>query len=223
MSKIKILLVDDHAVVRAGIREILERDKDFEVIGEASDGEAAVRMAGSLLPDVILMDIGMPKINGLEATERILKTHPDIAILILTIHDDEQYVKRIMLSGASGYLLKGAFVKQLVYAIKAVATGELVFDRAIRHNLLGALAPCQENFEQTNLEPLTHRESEVLRLIADGMSNAEIAKALDVRIGTIKYHLVNIFAKLRVKSRTQAILVGLKYGIVKSAGDSPEG
>ncbi|MCX6012661.1 MAG: response regulator transcription factor [Chloroflexi bacterium] len=217
----KILLADDHPMLRHGIKELLEREPDFEVIGEASDGEEAIDLAIKYAPDVILMDIGMPKISGLEATKRIKKEKPDIAILVLTIHDEDEYIVGLLEAGAAGYLLKSAYGKELVQSIRAICNGEYVFHPEIGKRLLKrALNKKTGVINPVGLEKLTNREIEVLNLASRGLSNKEIAIKMGIGVRTVKGYMVNIFSKMRVASRTEAVLNALKLGWVNIDSDS---
>jgi len=211
--KVRILIADDHAVLREGMRNLLEEEKDFEVIGEAGDGEEAVKLASELKPDVAVMDIVMPKLNGIEATRKIKQIAPNIAILILTAYDDDEYVLGLLDAGAAGYLLKSARGRDLAGAIRAVKSGKSVLHPKIIAKLLkrAMIAPVGER-KASDL--LSERESEVLRLVALGMSNKEIAGKLFLSQRTVKAHLTNIFNKLNVASRSEAIVKGLKWGLV---------
>ncbi len=215
VEPITILLADDHTLVREGTREVLERYPDLEVVGEAADGEEAVRLACQLQPDIVLMDIGMPGVNGIEATRRIKARCPQVAVLVLTAYDDDQYVFAILQAGAAGYLLKSARGSELVEAVRAVSSGESVLHPAIARKVVGRLAqPRQEEPMRSPTASLTERELEVLTLAAQGRSNKEIAQRLVISPRTVQVHLANIFAKLRVGSRTEAVLYAIKKGWV---------
>jgi NarL family two-component system response regulator LiaR len=209
----RILLVDDHPMLRQGIRQLLERERDFEVVAEASDGEEAVTLAGELLPDVVVMDVGMPKLGGLDATKQIKAEHPRIAVLVLTIHDEDEYIIGILEAGAAGYLLKAAYGEELVQAIRAVRAGEFALHPVVAQRLLKRAAGHRlKPIKLEGVEQLTTREMEVLKLMAKGMSNQDIATELGIGVRTVKGHLVSIFAKMRVSSRTEAVLHALKQG-----------
>ena len=213
MSLIKILLADDHPMLRQGIRHRLEQEPDLEVAGEAGDGEEAIRMARELTPDVIIIDIGMPKINGLEATKQIKAENPAISILVLSVHDEEEYIIGVLEAGASGYLLKSSYGEELVNAVRSVGTGEFVLHPAVFQRLFARARNRQLNPAlPVKLEKLTPRESEVLQLVARGMSNKGIALNLGIGLRTVKGHLLNIYAKMGVSSRTEAVLSALREG-----------
>ena len=213
MKKITILLAEDHVVVRESIRRFLEREADFDVVGEAGDGEEAVRLASQLKPDVIVMDISMPKLNGIEATKRIKALQPSATILILTAYDYEQYIFPLLEAGAAGYLLKDVSSSELVDAIQTVHRGEAVLHPAVARRVM-------ERLRQPKVEPtgerasdlLTERETIILRMAAKGMSNGEIAEELHLSVRTIESHLGSIFNKLGVGSRTEAVIKAMKKG-----------
>lgn len=213
MDKIRILIAEDHAVVREGTRELLDREEDLEVVAEAGDGEEAVRLATSQRPDVVLMDIAMPKLDGIEATKRIKAIHPAIAVLVLTAYDDDQYVFALLEAGAAGYLLKDVHTDELIKAIRAVYAGESVLHPAIARKVVNRFAqPTDKRKIESAVEQLTERELEVLKSAAKGMTNRQIANALALSIHTVQTHLSNIFGKLGVGSRTEAVLYGLRKG-----------
>jgi two-component system, NarL family, response regulator LiaR len=213
MEKIRILLAEDHKVVREGTRRLLESQSDFEVVGEASDGVEAVELAKKLKPEIIIMDVSMPRLNGIEATKQIKVLYPNMAILVLTGYDDDEYVFALLEAGAAGYLLKESSGEELIYAIRQVMTGEPVLHPKIMKKVLNRLrTPAEEVLPQTPSEVLSDREMEVLRLAAKGMSNMEIADSLTLSVRTVQTHLRSIFNKLGVGSRSEAIVYGLKKG-----------
>lgn len=211
MDKIKVLLAEDHTIVREGTREFVQHEPDMEVVGEASDGEEAVKLATELQPDVVIMDIRMPKLNGIEATRQIKALCPSIAVLILTAYDYDQYIFALLEAGAAGYLLKGARARELIDAIRAVYAGESVLHPVIARRVIDRLIFPSVN-ETRTVEPLSERETEVLKLAAKGISNKDIAEQLFLSPRTVQAHLGNIFNKLGVASRTEAILYGLRRG-----------
>jgi NarL family two-component system response regulator LiaR len=211
MSKIKVLLAEDHVIVREGTREFVQREPDMEVVGEAGDGEEAVKLATKLKPDVVVMDIAMPKLNGIEATKQIKALLPSTAVLILTAYDYDQYIFALLEAGAAGYLLKGVQVREVIDAIRAVYAGESVLHPVVARRVIDRMVSPTKNETQA-VEPLSEREMEVLKLAATGISNKEIAQQLFLSPRTVQVHLGNIFNKLGVASRTEAILYGLKRG-----------
>jgi len=212
---IRILLAEDHAVVRQGTRELLDQQEDLEVVAEACDGQEAVQMALKERPDVVIMDFAMPKLNGIEATRHIKAVAPDIAVLVLTAHDSEQYVFAFLEAGAAGYLLKDVSVDKLVDAIRAVYAGESVLHPAITRKVINRFAARDAGTSaKDGLEHITERELEVLGLAARGMSNRVIARELCISVRTVQTHLSNVFNKLGVGSRTEAVMVGLRKGLI---------
>jgi NarL family two-component system response regulator LiaR len=213
MEKIKILLAEDHVVVREGTRELIQHEEDMEVVGEAGDGEEAVEIALRTKPDVIIMDITMPSMNGIEATKLIKAKLPVTAILILTAYDNDQYVSALLEAGAAGYLLKNIKGRELIDAIRAVHAGESVLHPKIARKVLNRFAISGFKPEgEIGADLLSEREMEVLKYAAKGLSNRDIAEQLFLSIRTVQAHLGNIFNKLDVGSRTEAILFGLKKG-----------
>jgi len=216
MEKIRVIIADDHAVVREGTRHILEQEQDLEVVGEARDGVEAVALVEALHPDVAIVDISMPAMGGIEATERIKASRPGTAVLIFTSYDDDRYVFALLAAGAAGYLLKDVPSIEVVRAVRSVYAGEPVLHPAIARKVLARFAAEAQQRQQTRDDDglLTQRERDILRLAACGMSNANIAAQLSVSMRTVQAHLTQIFNKLGVGSRTEAVIAGLRRGIL---------
>ncbi|GGP30929.1 DNA-binding response regulator [Deinococcus wulumuqiensis] len=207
---ISLLLVDDHPVVRKGTRELLEGEADLRVVGEAGSGEEALAQARLLTPDVILMDVSMPGMNGIEATKAIKAEQPGVGVLVLTSYDDDAYVFALLEAGAAGYLLKNASEDDLLGAVRAVAAGESALHPSIARKVLERFSVASNPTPPE--DDLSPRELEVLRVAASGRTNKEIARDLDISPRTVQVHLANIFSKLGVGSRTEAVLHGIKRG-----------
>jgi DNA-binding NarL/FixJ family response regulator len=213
VDKIKILLADDHVLVRQGTRELLEQQEDIEVVAEAGDGEEAVRLAASRRPDVVIMDISMPKLNGIEATQQIKARHPATAVLVLTAYDDDQYIFALLEAGAAGYLLKDVQASELVKAVRSVHAGESVLHPVVARKVIHRFAqPAGQDTKATAFGQLTEREMQVLKLAAKGMTNQEIAHELVIGVRTVQVHLSNVFNKIGVGSRTEAVVHALREG-----------
>jgi len=211
MNKIKVILADDHALFREGTRNLLTQERDIEVVGEASDGEETIELVTKLHPHVALIDIAMPKVNGIDATRKIKVCCPATAVLILTAYDNDQYILALLEAGAAGYLLKNVSGKELVNAIRAVRAGEAVLHPIIAHKVFNRLGTTgQEPSESMPASDLSERETEILKLAAKGMSNQDIAGRLFLSRRTVQTHLGNIFHKMDVGSRTEAVLHALK-------------
>ena len=209
---LRVLLADDHAVVRKGIREFLEAGGEITVIAEASDGRTAVRLAAEHRPDVAVLDVQMPGINGIEATRQIKATHPHVRILILTAYDDDPYVFALLRAGADGYVLKNTDPDELVRAVKQVAAGGKVLAPDIAAKVVAQVTTGKPAAAQEQVEPLTERELAVLRLAAQGWTNKAIAAELKISDRTVQGHLANIYGKLGVTTRTEAVTKALKFG-----------
>lgn len=213
---ITLLLADDHPVVRKGTRELLEAEADLRVLGEAGSGAEAVALAAELGPDIILMDISMPDMTGVEATRRIKATQGRVSVLVLSSYDDDAYVFAALEAGAAGYLLKEAREDELLRAVRAVAAGESVLHPSIARKVMARFS-ADAPFEANLTEDLSPRELEVLRAAAKGGSNKEIARELGISPRTVQVHLGNIFSKLNVGSRTEAVLAGIRRGWIDPA------
>jgi len=211
-QKIGILIADDHTLLRNGIRALLEDEQDMVIVGEANDGREAVRLAAQLKPNVILMDIAMPLLNGLEATRQIKREHPEINVLVLTMYDHEEYFRQMLEVGASGYIIKRAAANELVAAIRAVYNGEAILSPVITRLLLEDYLN-RDSFTKEEDDPnaLSSRESEVLQLIAEGKTSREIAEILNLSVKTVQSHRTNLMQKLGLHDRGDLI----KYAIQK--------
>jgi DNA-binding NarL/FixJ family response regulator len=214
----RVLLADDQELVRSGFRLILESKDDLEVVGEAANGREAVELAAATSPDVVLMDVRMPELDGIEATRAILASGSPARVLILTTFDLDEYVVRAVRAGASGFLLKDAPAAQLVEAIRVVAAGDALLAPAVTRRLLDRFArEIGDDRPPPALDELTERELEILRLIAQGLSNAEIAERLVVGETTVKSHVSSILRKLRLRDRVQAVIAAYDTGLVRPA------
>ena len=215
---IRVLLVDDQALVRDGFRMILDAQEDIEVVGEADDGGLALRLAREVNPDVVLMDIRMPGVDGIEATRRLLAAGGDARVLILTTFDLDEYVYEALKAGASGFLLKDSPRSQLLHAVRSVAAGTELLDPAITRRLIEEFTrtPPTPDGVPEQLADLTAREVEVLRHVAAGLSNAEIAKELYLTEATVKTHVAHLLRKLRVRDRVQAVVRAYESGLVRA-------
>lgn len=211
MEKIKVLVADDHLLVREGICKLLELDEKIQVIGEAVDGEDAVNKARKLQPDLILMDLNMPKLSGIQASEQIKTLFPEIRIIILTIHDDEEYIYEVLKAGAEGYLQKDVSAEELRSALQMVFNGETLFPASVINRVMGRdRAKPEETIENI----LTDREIEVLEMMAKGNNNRVIGEKLFISEKTVKNHVSSILKKLEVNDRTQAVIFAIKKGWV---------
>lgn len=217
MERIKVLIADDHRIVREGLMAILKTKEHIEVIGEAQDGQEAIEKVRTLEPDVVLMDVSMPRMGGVEATRQIKREFPHIGIIALTMYDEQQYIFDLVRAGATGYLLKDTESSQIVEAIRAIYRGESLIHPSVASKILAEFSLlAQKKGKKPSWEDhdLTEREITVLRLVADGKTNKEIANNLDLSEKTVKNHVRNIFHKLQVYDRTQAAILGIRKGII---------
>ncbi len=213
----RLLLVDDHAVVRSGLRMLLSSESDVEIVGEASTAAQAMDLASSVKPDVILMDIGLPDLSGIDATREIKKKFPEISIVALTIHEDEEYFFRMLEAGASGYVPKRAAPEELLIAIRAAAAGEVYLYPSLAKLLVkDFLSQDHAPEEKSNLDGLTDREHEVLTYLAEGANNETIAEALVISPKTVERHRENIMRKLNLHSRAELVRYAIRKGIIKA-------
>jgi NarL family two-component system response regulator LiaR len=213
MAKIKVLIVEDHALTRTGLRTALDCNASLEVVGEASDGEAGLEEALRLKPDVAVVDIGLPGIDGIELTRRIRRDLPKTKVLILTMHDMDDEVIATLAAGADAYCLKSADPERIVDAVKAAASGGAYFDPGIAHVVLRAFNRPEVAASAAG-SPLSARETEILQLIASGTSNAEIAQQLGIGLGTVKGHIRDLMEKLSASDRTHAAVIALRRGLI---------
>ena len=215
MSKIRVLIADDHSLVREGISAFLKCTDDIEVVAEASDGLEAIEKALKFRPDIILMDISMPKLGGLEATVEIRKSDPSIKILVLTQYDDKEYISRFLKAGVSGYLLKRAVGSDLVSAIRAVKSGETYLYPAVASKVVNDFLGKESMSGQDGYDVLTDREKQVLKLVAEGYAHKEVADMLKISPKTVVVHQTNILEKLGLNNRSELIRFALSRGIIQ--------
>jgi len=213
LEEIKILIVDDHPVVREGIGSMLKREPDFKIVGEASNGLEAIEKVRELIPDVVLMDLRMPELDGVEAITRIRAEKPEVKFIILTTYSDDEYIFKGLAAGARAYLLKDAPRDQLFKAIRAVSQGESLIQPVVASRVLDKLAELSK--KSPSSETLSEREIEVLGLMAKGASNKDIGDQLSITQSTVKTHITSIFQKLNVATRTEAVTTALRRGIIQ--------
>lgn len=217
MNKIRVLLAEDHTIVRQGLRALLEQSDDIKVIAEAEDGREAVNKTEQLKPDIVLMDISMPILNGIEATRQIKKKFPDIKVLILTMHTTEEYISQILHAGASGYLVKKSAHHELLSAIKAIQKGSSYLSPLVSKKVIDEyLHKTKEDIKQDRYEKLTTREREVLQLIAEGKANKEIAELLYLSVKTVETHKAHLMEKLNLHTTTDLIKYAIQKGIIST-------
>jgi two-component system response regulator NreC len=215
MSKIRVLIADDHVIVREGIRALVEAQPDIEVVGEATNGEEAVIKAKEIQPDIVLMDITMPVMNGLEATKQIRQQSPEVRILVLTMHESDDYFFKILEAGASGYFVKGGSSSELVSALRAVQQGDVfIYPTMAKKLLRDYLQLVKAGQNEESYDGLTNREREVLKLIAEGNTNQEIADLVVLSVATVQTHRARIMAKLGLHSRTELIKYAIQRGFI---------
>jgi two-component system, NarL family, response regulator NreC len=214
MDKIRILLVDDHTILRAGIRVLLENEPDMDVVGEAEDGRTAIKLACELSPDLALMDIAMPSLNGLEATRQIKRTCPQVKVLILTMYDNEEYIRQALSFGAMGYILKDATASDLLSAVRAVHNGEAVLSPPITRLVLENYLRWGDIQKDHSADGLSPREREILQLIAEGYTNKQISEILSISIKTVQTHRMNLMSKLGLHDRAELIKYAIQRKII---------
>ena len=216
MSKIRVLLADDHTIVRQGLRALLDSNEDIEVVGEAENGREAFEKTKQIAPDIVVLDITMPNLNGIEATRQIKKLKPEIKVIVLTVHDNEEYVHQVLQAGASGYLLKESAVSDLVSAINAVKKGDIFLSPTISKVVVKDYInnTDRESRAFDSLDVLTSREREVLQLIAEGHTNREVARLLKLSVKTVDVHRAHIKEKLQIHDTAGLIKYSLRKGII---------
>lgn len=215
MSKMKVLIVDDHVIVREGLRALLETQPDIKIVGEAANGQEALNKVVEVKPDIVLMDITMPGINGLEATRQIKQRNPDVKILVLTVHEGDEYFFKMLTAGASGYFVKGGSSSELVSAMRIVRQGDVYLYPTVAKKLLGEyLQRVRTGNNKKDYNGLTNRERQVLKLIAEGDSNQKIAELLVLSPTTVQTHRTHIMAKLGIHNRTELVKYAIRHGFI---------
>jgi len=215
MRKVRILLADDHKLMRSGLRLLIEQQSDLSVVGEASDGREAVSLAKSLRPDVAVMDISMPNLNGVEAAHQITHSQPETGVIILSMHPDESYVLRALKAGAKGYLLKDSAESDLILAVRAVAGGKSFFSPAVSKVLLDDyMRKLKRSGAEDAYDLLTSREREILQLIAEGKSNKDVANLLNLSVYTVETHRSNVMQKLHLRGVPELTLYAVRKGLI---------
>lgn len=215
MTKLRIVLGDDHTLVRQGLRKILEEKREWEVVAEAGDGREAVRQALALRPDVVVLDIGMPLLNGIESTRQIVRRHPEIRVLILSMHSDEAYITQALQAGAKGYLLKDSADTDLIRGVADVAAGKSFFSPTVARVMLDDyVRHLADKGISDRYEALSEREREIFQLIAEGHSNKEIAEVLSISPATVETHRAHIFQKLDLHNTAEVVLYAVRRGVI---------
>ncbi len=213
---IRVMLVDDHKLFREGVRHILERDPAIEIVGEVSDGRSAVDLAATAHPDVVVMDISMPHLGGLEATELIRQRHPDVRVLVLTMHESYDYFFQVLRSGASGYVLKDASGEELRSAIRAVHAGDVYIHPPVARQLItDYVQRVEQGAEKSGMDALTAREQQILRLVAEGLTSQAIAERLTLSVNTVNTHRQHVMRKLNLHDRAELVRFAVRRGIVR--------
>jgi DNA-binding NarL/FixJ family response regulator len=220
--RVRVLLVDDDDLMRAGLEAVLSSDESIEVVGEAGDGRAAVQKAGTLRPDVVLMDVRMPDLDGISATREILSASPEVKVAVLTTFEQDDYIFGALSAGASGFLLKRTKPEELIAAIHTIAAGDSLLSPSVTRRVIERMAgqPVPDSSASERLDELTPREREVLELIARGLSNSEIAAAFVIEESTVKTHVKRILMKLRLRDRVQAVIYAYESGLTKPGSKS---
>lgn len=214
MDQIRLLLADDHTILRAGLRSLLENEPDMRVVGEAEDGRAAVKLACELQPDIIIMDIAMPSLNGLEATRQVRQNCPSVKVLILTMYENEEYIRQALAFGAMGYLLKDATASELIHAVRAIHKGEAVLSPPVTRLVVENYLRWGDIQKDHSADGLSPREREILQLIAEGNTNKQIAEILSLSIKTIQTHRMNLMSKLGIHDRADLIKYAIQRKII---------
>jgi two-component system response regulator NreC len=217
LNKLRVLLADDHAVIREGLKSLVNAQPDMHVVGEAENGRVALQRASEVQPDVVVMDVSMPELNGIEATGRLKQTSPQVKVLVLTVHEDKGYLRQLLKAGASGYVLKRAVAQELIHAIRTIAAGGVYLDPALAGKVVGSYIrkrSVEDELLNTDLSP---RETEVLSLVAWGYSNKEIANKLEISIRTVETYKARLMEKLDLHSRADMVRYALHQGWLQNS------
>jgi two-component system response regulator NreC len=217
MNKLRVFLADDHAVVREGLKSLVNAQPDMHVIGEAANGRAALKESSELLPDVVVMDVSMPELNGIDATGRLTQQCPQVKVLVLTMHEDKGYLRQLLKAGACGYVLKRAVAAELIHAIRTVAAGGVYLDPALTSKVIGSYIRRRSVEDELRKTDLSERETEVLQLVAWGYSNKEMAHKLDISIRTVETYKTRLMEKLELHSRTDIVRYALHQGWLQTS------